>query len=141
MKKFKTLVFDTGIFQRVQGLDISEHIISDFSVLVNRGNLCELYTGLELIAGQLPRLRPEIYYWHREARASNAEIDYVISHRGQVIPIEVKAGFKGQMQSLYLFLEEKKLPMGLRVSSENFAAYDKIRTIPLYAVPKIFHLS
>ncbi|MCX6584121.1 MAG: AAA family ATPase [Candidatus Aminicenantes bacterium] len=141
LKKFKTLVFDTGIFQRVQGLDISEHIISDFSALVNRGNLCELFTGLELIAGQIPRLRPEIYYWHREARASNAEVDYVISHHGQVIPIEVKSGLKGQMQSLYLFLEEKKLPLGLRVSSENFTAYDKIKTIPLYAIPRIYHLS
>jgi predicted AAA+ superfamily ATPase len=96
---------------------------------------------LELIAGQIPRLRPEIYYWHREARASNAEVDYIISHHGQVIPIEVKSGFKGQMQSLYLFLEEKKLPLGLRVSSENFTAYDKIKTIPLYAVPRIYHLS
>lgn len=139
LKKFKILVFDTGIFQRVQGLDISAHIISDFSTLINRGNLCELFTGLELIAGQLSRLRPEIFYWHRESRSSNAEVDYVISHHGQIIPIEVKAGLKGQMQSLYLFLDEKKLPMGLRISSENFAEYDKIKTIPLYAVPRIYH--
>jgi hypothetical protein len=42
-------------------------------------------------------------------------------------------------EHLYLFLEEKKLPMGLRVSGENFAVYDKIQTIPLYAVSRIFH--
>jgi len=140
-KKFKVLFFDTGIFQRVQGLDLSEHIISDFQTLVNRGNLCELFVGLELIAAQPFRIRPELYYWHREARSSNAEVDYVISNKGRIIPIEVKAGTRGQMQSLHFFLEERKLDNGLRISGENFTIYDKIKTIPLYAASRTRHLT
>ena len=141
LKKFKVLFLDTGIFQRVQGLDLSQHIISDFQALVNRGNLCELFVGLELIAGQPFRIRPELYYWHREARSSNAEIDYVISNQGRIIPVEVKAGTRGQMQSLHLFLGERRLKHGLRVSGENFASYDNIKTIPLYAVSRTRHLT
>lgn len=140
-KKFKILIFDTGIFQRVLGLDLSEHIISDFQTLINRGNLCELFVGLELIAAHPSRIRPELYYWHREARSSNAEVDYVISSKGRIVPIEVKAGTRGQMQSLHLFLEERKLDHGLRISGENFALYHKIKTLPLYAVSRIHHLN
>ncbi|WP_281380747.1 hypothetical protein [Rhabdobacter roseus] len=38
------------------------------------------------------------------------------------------------MQSLFLFLAEKKVPFGLRLSLENYAAYENIRVFPLYAV-------
>ncbi len=140
-KKFKALIFDIGIYQRVLGLDLAEYIISDFSSLINRGNLCELLVGLELLAAQRRRVRPELYYWHREARSSNAEVDYVIANNGRVVPIEVKAGTRGQMQSLHLFLEARNLPYGLRISGENFSAYNKIKTLPLYAVSQAYRLT
>jgi predicted AAA+ superfamily ATPase len=137
-KKFKILPMDTGIYQRILGLDLSEHIVSDFNSLINRGHLSELFVGLELISHQSPYLHPRLYYWHREAKSSNAEIDYVVSSRGRIIPIEVKAGTKGQMQSLHIFISERDLPWGLRISGENFATYTKIKTIPIYAVSQVF---
>lgn len=140
VKKFKILPLDTGLYQRILGLDLSEHIISDFSSLINRGHLSELFVGTELISHQSPFLHPQLYYWHREAKSSNAEIDYILSHRGRIFPIEVKAGTRGQMQSLHLFLSARNLSSGFRFSSENFSIYPKIRTIPLYAVSRIFAL-
>jgi hypothetical protein len=41
------------------------------------------------------------------------------------------------MQSLYLFLKEKKAPYGIRFSLENYSAYGQIRVYPLYAVSDI----
>lgn len=137
-KKFKILPLDTGVYQRILGLDLSQHIISDFTHLINRGHLCELFVGLELISHQPPSLHPQLFYWHREAKSSNAEIDYIVSSRGHIIPVEVKAGTKGQMQSLHLFLTERNLPRGFRISSENFATYPNIQTFPLYAVSQVF---
>ncbi len=136
-KKFKILVLDTGIYQRMLGLDLSQFIIEDFSQLIHRGNLSELFVGLELIAQQSPYLHPQLYYWHREAKASNAEVDYIISSHGKIIPVEVKAGTRGQMQSLFLFLKERNLPWGVRVSAEIFAVYDQVYTFPIYAVNRI----
>jgi predicted AAA+ superfamily ATPase len=138
-KKFKVLILDTGIYQRVLGLDLSSYVISDFRTLINRGNLVELFVGLELIAHGSPRMHPKIHYWHREARSSNAEVDYVIAPKGKVVPIEVKSGSRGQMQSMHIFLSERNLEEGLRISSENFTIYDKIKTIPVYAVKNILH--
>ncbi len=136
-KKFKVLIFDSGIYQRILGLDLSEHILEAFSKLINKGDLSEIFTGLELIAAHSPYSRPALFYWHREARASNAEVDYVISRNTRIFPLEVKAGTRGQMQSLHLFLKERGFDRGLRVSHENFANYDKIITVPLYAVGNI----
>ncbi|MCD6343405.1 MAG: hypothetical protein J7L76_06430 [Spirochaetaceae bacterium] len=47
-----------------------------------------------------------MYYWHREAKFSNAEIDYVVESEGSAVPIEVKSGLKGRMRSLQLFIEK-----------------------------------
>ncbi|KPA11862.1 AAA ATPase [Candidatus Magnetomorum sp. HK-1] len=137
-KKFKVLIFDTGIYQRISGLDLSEYMITDYKSLINKGSFSELYVGLELIKNYSHYSLPEVYYWHREARSSNAEIDYVISRGNKIIPIEVKAGTKGQMQSLYIFLKGRDIKKGLRVSHENFADYDQIETIPAYAVNNIY---
>ncbi len=139
-KRFKVLLFDTGVYQRVLGLDLSNYIVSDFGDLINKGNLSELFVGLELIAAGSPHLHPGLYYWHREARSSNAEIDYVVSGKGKIIPIEVKAGTRGQMQSLHIFLRERNLNRGIRLSHQNFSDYDKISTIPVYAASQIYNL-
>jgi len=136
-KKFKGLIFDSGIFQRILGLDLSEQILEDFRLLINKGALSEIFVGLELIAAFSPYSRPGLFYWHREARSSSAEIDYVFSRDARILPIEVKAGTKGQMQSLYLFLKERNLEKGFRVSQENFADYGKIQTVPMYAAGNI----
>jgi hypothetical protein len=42
------------------------------------------------------------------------------------------------MQSLNLFIEEKKSPEGIMISLENFSQYGKITVIPLYAVSNLF---
>jgi hypothetical protein len=37
------------------------------------------------------------------------------------------------MKSMRMFLEERELQRGVRLSLENFSKYGKIDTIPLYA--------
>jgi len=49
------------------------------------------------------------------------------------VPVEVKAGTKGAMQSMFLFLDEKQRPYGIRCSMENFGEFENIKIYPLYA--------
>ena len=84
-----------------------------------------------------PEIRPQLFYWHREAQASNAEVDYVIQKGHEIIPIEVKASTRGGMRSLYLFLEEKGLKSGVRFSHENFDHMERVEIMPIYAVSRI----
>lgn len=136
-RKFKTLLFDVGIHQRLMGLNLAEHLVKDEVDLINKGNLAEVFTGIELISGSSPLVSNPLYYWHREKRASSAEVDYVIQTGSEISPVEVKAGTKGKMKSLYIFLDERSLDTGIRISSENFCRYDRVKTLPIYAVSRL----
>jgi predicted AAA+ superfamily ATPase len=105
--------------------------------VINKGNIAELYVGLELIKTADPYVPLSLYYWQRDSRNSQAEVDYVISKENNIYPLEVKSGTKGSMQSMYLFLEEKKRSLGYRLSLENFGVLNQIQIVPLYAVMKL----
>jgi len=137
-KKFKVILHDTGIFQQMAGLKLSEYIVANNVDMLNKGNIAEIFTGLEMIKYAGIHEKIQLYYWHREKRGSNAEVDYLIEHEGEVTPVEVKSGVTGKMQSMNLFLNEKDSPAGIRISLENFAKYSKIRVIPLYAISNLF---
>jgi len=131
------ILFDHGVFQRLLGLSLSAHLLAtDFS-LINKGNLAEQYAGTEILKLRPPVNRTQLFYWHRETRGSNAEVDYIIQQNENIFPVEVKSGTQGKMQSLRIFLTEKKLNQGIRLSLENFCRYDKIRVYPLYAIGNI----
>ena len=136
-KKFKVLLFDSGIYQQISGMNLSEYLTKNFAKIINKGKLTELFAGLELIKSQSLSLKPQLYYWHREAKSSNAEIDYLISVFDKIYPVEVKAGTKGQMQSMNIFKKEKHSEFGIRLSHENFSEYQKIKVFPLYAAQNI----
>ena len=137
IKKRKYLIADTGIFHRLLGLKISDILLQGDFDLINKGAIAELATGLELVKAAPYSQREELYFWHREARNSQAEIDFLAQRNNLIIPVEVKSGTKGSMQSLYIFLEEKKIEKGIRTSLENFSKYEKIDVIPLYAISNI----
>ena len=133
----KYIVFDSGIYQRILGLELSDILLkSDFNS-INKGSIAELFVGLELM--KISTKRNELFFWQRETKNSQAEVDYLLQVNTSILPIEVKSGTKGSMQSLYLFLNEKKLETGIRVSLENFGQYDKVLVYPIYAVVNLLN--
>jgi predicted AAA+ superfamily ATPase len=136
-RRFKALLFDMGIHQRLLGLNVPAHLTASEVALVNGGSLAELFVGLHLVAHQAAHRRPELFYWHREARGANAEVDYVIQHGNTVCPVEVKAGVRGGMQSMRQFLKEHAVPFGLRLSMENFGRIHDTGILPLYAAHRL----
>lgn len=133
-KKFKVLLYDTGIFQHILGLNIREYLVVEEMDMVNKGSLAEIYAGLELIKASSIFEKPQLFYWHRQERGSNAEVDYVIRQGSEIVPVEIKSGYSGKMQSMRLFMKEKNLNRGIRSSLENFGRDGNIEIIPLYAI-------
>lgn len=133
-KKRKMLLLDTGLFQRILGLNLSDFLFAEKSTVVNKGALAEQFWGLEYLKYSSPLLPPSLYYWHREAVNSNAEVDYVIQVGDGLVPVEVKASGSGYMQSVRQFLKDKNRQFGYRFSLENFSEYSDIKSYPLYAV-------
>ena len=133
----KLMIFDTGIYQRFLRLEMANLLLEDKFEQINKGALAEMFVGTELIKTQNNRLPAELYYWQREKGGSTAEVDYVVQKEQNILPIEVKAGVKGAMQSMFLFLAEKQQPNGIRCSLENFNKFQNINIYPLYAAGKI----
>ena len=134
----KLMILDTGIYPRFLRLALTHLILDQKIEQINKGALVEMFVGTEFVKAQNNRLPAELYYWQREKSGSTAEIDYIIPVGQEVVPIEVTAGTKGAMQSMFLFLEEKQRPYGIRCSMENFNTFQNIKIFPLYAAGKIF---
>ena len=132
----KTIPFDTGIFLTELGLDAGAILGSEVFDDLNKGNLAEIATGLEWIKYTDPYQPAGLFYWYRSG--ANAEVDYIIQQKKEIIPLEVKASVKGGMKSLQSFLTWKGASHGIRASLENFAQYGKIQVIPLYAVCTLY---
>jgi predicted AAA+ superfamily ATPase len=73
----------------------------------------------------------------REKKNTNAQIDFVVQCGEAIIPVEVKSGKQGKMQSMWMFMKEKNSNYGIRTSLENFSTYQNIRVYPLYAIGNI----
>jgi predicted AAA+ superfamily ATPase len=133
----RMLLLDTGLFQRILGLDVSQLFITDDFKTVNRGALAEMFVGLELLKSASCYQPAQLYCWRREKKQSNAQVDYVIQRGEEIIPIEVKSGTQGSMQSLRLFMEEKNSKRGIRTSLENFGQVGNIEIYPMYAISNL----
>jgi predicted AAA+ superfamily ATPase len=133
-KRQKLILLDTGLYQRILGLNVGQLLANNDFDSINKGAIAEMVVGLEWLKYCSPTQSESLYYWHREKINANAELDYVFQAGESVLPIEVKSSNKGAMQSLFQFLKEKKSKRGIRISLENFSSYDSIEVYPLYAI-------
>lgn len=117
-KYFKEIVLDVGLCNAMLGVDLNEMLNANELTLIHSGGLTEQITG-QLLRTIFPfYVQPELFYWAREEKNANAEIDYVIQHHNKIIPIEVKAGTTGSLKSLHYFMGLKKLSVAMRINSD-----------------------
>ena len=138
-KKFKILFIDVGLMASASRM-ASDLLLEDNILLVNRGAMAEQFVGQELLAYESAIEVPRLYFWCREKKSSMAEVDFVTLVGSNVIPIEVKAGSTGHLKSLQLMMQEKSLPLGVRISQQPLAFDGSILTIPFYMVGELARL-
>jgi hypothetical protein len=152
-KYFKELFLDTGLVSAMLGLNLNEVNVATEIELINGGALSEQVTGQLLRTIYPPYIDPQLYYWLREEKGASAELDYVIEHGDQIIPIEVKAGSTGSLKSLHWFMEQKELPLALRINSDKPSTVQvnvkgssgknvsyQLLSIPFYLISEIHRL-
>lgn len=133
----KYLLADIGLLQAILKISPNDILLSNEIEFINKGGITEVFTGLELIKYSSPFTPAEMFYWQRLDKGAQSELDYVIEQNQKVIPIEVKAGTRGSMQSMRLFMNLKQSSFGIRTCLENFGSYDNIMVYPLYALSNI----
>ncbi len=137
-QKFKVFFLDIGLCQRVLGLHLTELYMQRRELLSHRGAMAEQFIAQEILSYTGKNESPRIFYWHREAKASQAEIDLVIEDKSHVMPIEIKSRLGKASRSLALFLKEKKQYVrgAMRISAHPYGIRDGIVSLPLYGMAK-----
>ncbi|MEA3444460.1 MAG: AAA family ATPase [Bacteroidota bacterium] len=130
---FKMIFLDIGLFHAVNKVYTNTAMAKDLTAMF-KGAVAEQFTGQEMLAYSDPYEKPSLYYWAREAKSSNAELDYLIEMNSKIIPIEVKSGSKTRMKSLILFLENYRIERGLKISQAGYDAEIPIMSLPFYAI-------
>lgn len=114
----KVIMLDCGLCGASLGLSLHQlRSISEIS-MINNGGMAEQLVGQLLRTISPAYIPPSLYYWQREKKGAEAEIDYIIQHENQVVPLEVKAGTTGTLKSLHQFMKEKKKTMAIRINSD-----------------------
>ena len=135
LKKFKVFFFDIGLAQRILGVKLQDWVMQPL-LPQHDGSIAEQYVAQQLIAHAAPSSPVELYYWHREAKSSNAEVDFVIVKSGIIIPVEVKSGRSGHIKSLQLFLDSHPEAADAVIIStaEHQPPRNRYQQLPCYSI-------
>jgi len=133
-KRFKVYFFDIGLVYRLMGMTEQKWILEPLSSKTT-GPLTEQFVAQELIAHSAYNKSYELYYWHREAKNSNAEVDFVLTKHQDILPVEVKAGSRGTVKSIQSFLKtHEHSHTALKIFERPYAKLDNIIEIPFYSL-------
>lgn len=132
-KSFKPIFMDIGLANHILKLRLSniENLITG-----NEGDLAEQFIGQQLLSMYPQYIDAQLYYWNREKRNSEAEIDFVSEVGNTVFPIEVKTGKTGTLKSLHIYAAEKNLTTAIRFNLDIPTSNEIIYSIKLGNVDK-----
>jgi uncharacterized protein len=126
---YKTAFMDIGFVNQLKQIELTA---LDDLVTAIEGMLAEQFVAQELLTIQNVFLNPELFYWSREEKSSNAEIDFIFQHNNKIYPMEVKAGKTGTLKSMQMYLYEKNLKDGIRFNMDlpNLGRFKTKMNIP-----------
>ena len=107
---------------RAEDIFFMEEELSDF-----KGGMTENYVCTQLFCSGI---RP--CFWRNEK--GTREVDFVISLKGRLVPLEVKSGSHVTAVSLNEYIRLFRPAFSIRISERNFGFENNIKSVPLYAV-------
>jgi hypothetical protein len=111
---YKSYFLDVGLVARTSSIDWIDAETLRSSRFINNGQLAEQFVAQQLWATGASNRAPELFYWLREGRSDNAEVDFLLASPSHVVPIEVKAGKSGTMKSLFQFAHHCGAKLAIR---------------------------
>ncbi len=126
---FKLFFVDIGLLNAMGNLDSK--------ILLEKNNILTEYKGAltEQFVCQQLTIAHQLFYW--TAEVATAEVDFVLQHKNQVVPIEVKAEENLKAKSLKLFVGKFKIKTAIRTSVNKYRKEEWLTNIPLYAIEGI----
>lgn len=136
-KSPKLLWLDTGLVNYVAGMQEELLFSKDTDELWN-GVIAEHIVGQELLSSSVT-FGEKRMFWVRDAKNSQAEVDFLIRYKSHLLPIEVKTGNNAKLRSLHLFMDESKEKMALRLwngpMTSDVVTTQKGKVFTLFNIP------
>lgn len=129
-------MLDIGLLQRICEVAVDKELTQNNLLAIYRGQLAEQFVAQEMLAWN----DASLFYWARDAKSSNAEVDYLAVRDGEIYPIEVKSGTGGSLRSLHLMLQTyHNCPKGIVLYSGSYKELpeQKLLFLPLYCAATI----
>ncbi len=130
--KFKLYLCDTGLLSAladpgVEDLRGARSRYAEFKGAITEQCVCQMLTAT------LPW--STLAYW--SPPGSEAEVDFVLQHRGHIIPIEVKATKHTKAKSLEIYLRKYAPTYAIRTSLARYGVSGRLLSIPLYMMEDV----
>jgi predicted AAA+ superfamily ATPase len=130
---FKLYLNDVGLMAAMTNIEAKvllegNHLFEEF-----KGSLTEQFVLQQLVTNK----DLVINYW--SAENSQSEIDLLVQHEDQIIPIEVKAAENLQAKSFKFFCEKYKPKTAIRTSLSDYRQEPWMTNVPLYIIGNYFN--
>ncbi|MBR5970524.1 MAG: ATP-binding protein [Lachnospiraceae bacterium] len=125
---FKVYLCDVGLMRRLSRISCEALLLPPSGFSPYRGAITENYVLTELIAsGYHP------CFWKSK---HTAEVDFLVEHHADIIPVEVKSATHTRAKSLALYCKTFKPRLAVKVSMKNIGIADhngvRMIQLPLY---------
>ena len=129
---FKLFILDVGLLGALSEMEPAQMLISNKAMTESKGAFTENYVLTQLLCQQ----SVFTYYYSRDD--ARLEIDFLVQHKGEIVPIEVKAEENLRSKSLRTFINAHQQLHALRFSMSPYQEQGWMTNIPLYAVSNSF---
>lgn len=133
---FKLFLNDVGLLAAMYGGDIQVRLLNNLNV--NYGAAFENLVAQELYAHGFA-IDHDLFYFNSKKQG---ELDFVVEHHGEVLPIEVKSG-KGfeRHRALANIMgnEEYAIPKAIVFCQENVQVKERLVYLPIYMTMFLLH--
>lgn len=128
-KQFKTFFLDIGLLIRKRQIEYASLYTKRQLTSAFEGVLAEQFVAQQILA----QADDHFFYWARTEPGANSEVDFVVVRKGQIIPVEVKAGGSGSLKSLHYLLEKyPNIERAVVYSLAKQGVIEKINFLPIY---------
>lgn len=131
ISSFKLFLLDGGLLGAMSETPPENLLVANNGMEEAKGAFTENY-----VMGQLASiLDTSVFYYSNDAKL---EIDFVIQHNNQIVPIEAKAEENLRSKSLFTFVNAHPGLHGLRFSMSDYREQEWMTNVPLYAISTYF---
>jgi predicted AAA+ superfamily ATPase len=121
---FKLYLSDVGLLRKMAGVSAGHILQKNDNFKEFKGAMTENYVLCEM----MNLYEAEWFYWKS---GNTAEVDFILQHDTDLIPIEVKSERGSKAKSLAEYRKKYSPPISVKTSMHN-VTYGETRQIPLY---------